>query len=144
MEIHLPESKGDVYREGDYVVIATSSTDLCPVESVEMNLALTRITHPSDYLFRAITKTKTHQYLRVANIPLSYSTARTLILSALTKIGLDKSLFGVHSMRPGGASAAANNGVPDGFLKRHGMWRSERAKDDYIKDTSDRLSVSQI
>lgn len=62
----------------------------------------------------------------------------------LTSIGLDKAKFGLHSLRSGGASAAANAGVPDGWFKRHGRWRSENAKDGYVKDKlEDRLTVSR-
>ena len=44
----------------------------------------------------------------------------------------------------GGASAAANAGVPDRMFKRHGRWRCENAKDGYVKDSlKDWLSVSQ-
>ena len=52
--------------------------------------------------------------------------------------------FGMHSLRAGGATAAANAGVPDRLFKRHGRWRSESAKDCYVKDSVDsRLSVSK-
>ena len=37
-----------------------------------------------------------------------------------------------------GVIAAANAGVPDRLLKRHGRWRSETAKDGYIKDSVER------
>ena len=58
--------------------------------------------------------------------------------------GFDASKFGMHSLRSGGASAAANAGVPDHLFKRHGRWRSETAKDGYIKDSTDALmSVSR-
>ena len=44
----------------------------------------------------------------------------------------------------GGASAAANAGVPDRFFKCHGRWKSETAKDGYVKDSLDeRLKVSR-
>ena len=43
--------------------------------------------------------------------------------------------FGLHSLRAGGATAAANSKVPDRCFKRHGRWRSENAKDSYVKDT---------
>ena len=53
-------------------------------------------------------------------------------------------MYGVHSLQAGGATAAANAGVPDHAFKRHGHWRSESAKDGYIKDTLDyRLDVSK-
>ncbi|KAJ8304451.1 hypothetical protein KUTeg_018034, partial [Tegillarca granosa] len=34
----------------------------------------------------------------------------------------------------GGATAAANNGVSDRLFKRHWRWKSEKAKDMYVKD----------
>ena len=51
----------------------------------------------------------------------------------LKELGLDPKQFGLHSLRGGGASAAANAGVPDRWFKRHGRWISENAKDGYIK-----------
>ncbi|KAL5497418.1 hypothetical protein EMCRGX_G013885 [Ephydatia muelleri] len=41
----------------------------------------------------------------------------------------------MHSLRAGGATAAANAGVPDRLFKRHGRWKSESAKDGYVKDS---------
>ena len=62
----------------------------------------------------------------------------------LSSIGLDATKFGMHSFRAGGATAAANAGVPDRLFKRHGRWRSESAKDGYVKDSvKARLSVSK-
>ena len=37
-------------------------------------------------------------------------------------------LFGLHSFRSGGATAAANNGVKYRLFKRHGRWKSEKAR----------------
>ena len=69
---------------------------------------------------------------------------RELILQNLAALGLDPKQFGLHSLRSGGASAAANAGVPDRLFKRHGRWRSENAKDGYVKDSMEsRLSVSR-
>ncbi|XP_060597906.1 uncharacterized protein LOC132751710 [Ruditapes philippinarum] len=76
--------------------------------------------------------------------PLSYTRARELILDMFEHIGLDKSKFGLHSLRSGGASAAANAGVSDRLFKRHRRWKSEKAKDSYVKDDIDkRLLVSK-
>ena len=51
--------------------------------------------------------------------------------------------FGQHSLRAGGATAACNFGISGRLFKRHGWWKSETAKDDYIKDSfSDRILVS--
>ena len=50
----------------------------------------------------------------------------------------------MHSLRAGRATAAANAGVNDRMFKRHGRWRSESAKDGYVKDSVERrLSVSK-
>jgi hypothetical protein len=52
--------------------------------------------------------------------------------------------FGVHSFRSGGATAAANSGIPNRLFKRHGRWKSEASKDDHIKDDLKRIfSVTQ-
>ena len=65
-----------------------------------------------------------------------YSRLRELQLRAL---GYDDSSFGLHSLRAGGATVAANNGVPDRLFKRHGRWRSETAKDGYILDSEEAM-----
>jgi hypothetical protein len=69
---------------------------------------------------------------------------RELFLGKLQSLGYDSSLYGVHSLRAGGATLAANSGVLDRMFKRHGRWRSETAKDGYIKDTLEaRLAVTK-
>ena len=75
---------------------------------------------------------------------ISYTRVRELVLTLLESIGLDRKQFGLHSLRSGGASAAANAGVPDRCFKRHGRWKSENAKDGYVKDDlQQRLDVSR-
>jgi hypothetical protein len=52
--------------------------------------------------------------------------------------------YALHSLRSGGATTAANLGISDRLFKKHGRWRSETAKDEYIKDSlKDRLIVSE-
>ena len=54
------------------------------------------------------------------------------------------SAIGTHSLRSGGATAAANTGIPDRLFKRHSRWSSDSAKDGYVKDSlSSRVSVSK-
>ena len=75
---------------------------------------------------------------------LAYSNLRTIFLDALRPHVNDVSLFCLHSLRSAGATCAANRGIPDRLFKRHGRWRSETAKDGYIKDSiEERLRVSQ-
>ena len=69
---------------------------------------------------------------------------RELMLHKLSSLGFEAAAFGMHSFRAGGATAAANAGVPDRLFKRHGRWQSESAKDGYIKDDERaQLSVSK-
>ncbi|KAK3100380.1 hypothetical protein FSP39_019046 [Pinctada imbricata] len=54
--------------------------------------------------------------------------------------------FGLHSMRSGGATQAANASlsVGDRCLKRHGRWKTDSSKDRYIADSVEkRLEVSK-
>ena len=75
---------------------------------------------------------------------LSYSRLRELMLEAFKYIVPDISAIGTHSLRSGGATAAANAGVQDRPFKHHGRWASESAKDGYVQDSlSSRLSVSK-
>ena len=44
----------------------------------------------------------------------------------------------------GGATTAAGSGVPDRLFKRHGRWRSDKAKDGYVEDSvQSQLKVTQ-
>lgn len=59
---------------------------------------------------------------------MTYTRARELLLDAFKIVGVDLE-YGLHSLRNGGATTAANNNVPDRLFKVHGRWRSENAKD---------------
>ena len=63
---------------------------------------------------------------------------------AFSQLGYSTKLFGLHSLGSGGATAAVIAGVNDRLFKRHGRWRSEKAKDGYVKDNLEALlSVSK-
>lgn len=96
---------------------------------------------PDSYLFRAVTVTSNNKFgsFKKMNRPISYTTTRENALDALASIGLDRTRFGLHSLRAGGATAAANADVPDRLFKRHGRWRSETAKDGYVEDDAEHL-----
>ena len=51
--------------------------------------------------------------------------------------------FGLHSLRSGGASAAANNGISDRLMSKQGRWSSEKARNGYIKDSVVKRLTSQ-
>lgn len=147
MKVFVERSKTDVYREGAWVLIARTGKATCPVALVIRYFSLANLDPVSDeFIFRALTFLKScgKYKLRNAASPLSYTRAREIVLNAFEGIGLKRSDYGLHSLRAGGASAAANSNINDRLFKRHGRWKSEKAKDGYIKDNVDSLlSVSK-
>ena len=147
VEIVIEKSKTDVYRQGNTVVIARTNNATCPVAMLERYMNIARIAFGSnEFIFRAISfRKRSNSYvLCKLNKPLSYSRARELLLQTLSSLGFDTKLFGLHSLRSGGASAAAHNRIPERLLKLHGRWKSDLAKDGYIKENiSNRLLVSK-
>ena len=81
---------------------------------------------PDKLVFRGLSSTKQGYRLRDSG-GISFTRSHELVLEKLKAIGLDAKQFGMHSLRSGGTSAAANAGVPDRLLKRHGRWLSETA-----------------
>ena len=144
IKLHIESSKTDQFREGAEVVVALTGTITCPVAALEQYIKLASIDVTStECLFRAIVKTKNGEKLRKGG-SVSYTRVRELILGKIRSLGFDADQFSVHSFRAGGATVAANSGVPDRMFKRHGRWRSENAKDGYIKDSLEaRLDVSK-
>ena len=145
MKIFLESSKTDQYCNGSQVVIVHTGSRICSVAMMERYLTLAAVTSASNkFLFRGLVKTKAGYQLR-ASEGLSYFRVRELVLEKLSALGLDKRLFGLHSLHSGGASTAAQAGVPDRLLSAmvDGA-ASETAKDGYVQDKlEDRLSVSR-
>eukprot|EP00731_Ephydatia_muelleri_P008337 Em0004g675a len=122
MVVKIESSKTDQYREGASLVIARTR---------------------QAKLFRGIVHANSGECLRKDG-GLSYTRLRELLLEKLSQLGFDPALFGMHSLRAGGATAAANAGVEERLFKRHGHWKSESAKDGYVKDSlKRRLKVSK-
>ena len=144
MAVHIASSKTDQYRQGDNVLVARTGSATCLVNMLERYYTMAALSTQSKlHLFRGIVVTKNGKRLRSQG-SLSYTRLRELFLSKLFQLGFDPKQFGLHSLRSGGASAAANAGVPDRLFKRHGHWHSESAKDGYIKDSvSALMSVSE-
>lgn len=146
MKVFIEKSKTDVYRGGKWMYISTGISSTCPVEIIRLYLRKGGFESQKKeaYLFRAVTKTKHKEYLREKNRHITYSTMRHHLLQSLTRVGEEAKEFGTHSLRSGGATAAANAGVPDRLFKRHGRWKTDRAKNGYIKENlKDLLLVSQ-
>lgn len=144
MSVHICSSKTDQFRQGDTVLVARTNHSTCPVAMMEKYVAAAGITLSSELrLFRGVNPTSKGEQLRPSG-GLSYTRMRELFLAKLDQLGYDRKQFGLHSLRAGGATAAAAAGIPDRLFKRHGRWRSETAKDGYVKDPEEsRLAVSK-
>ena len=144
MFVRIASSKSDQYRQGDSVIVARTGSSACPVAMLEHYYDMAALPKLSKlHLFRGIVVTKSGERLRSQG-SLSYTRLRELFLSKLFELGFNPKQFGLHSLWSGSASAAANAGVPDRLFKHHGRWRSESAKDSYVKDSMTSLmSVSE-
>lgn len=140
--VFMESSKTDKYRDGSWIMIAKTGTMLCPVKNLEKFIQWSGLKN-DDYLFCNISCTKKGYKIRKCNNAMSYTNLREQFLEALRPHVGDVSKYCLHSLRSGGASAAANSGVKDRMFKRHGRWLSDKAKDGYVKDNlEERLSVS--
>ncbi|KAK3095272.1 hypothetical protein FSP39_012523 [Pinctada imbricata] len=144
--LFIEKSKTDQHREGHYVVIAKVDSPACPVKMLKEYLALAEIDDEEEnFLFRQLSFChSSNSYKLRKSGHLSYTRVRELFLEKLHCLGLDTTKFGLHSLRSGGATAAANAGISDRLFKKHGRWRSDRAKDGYVKENiHSLLSVSK-
>ena len=144
LTIHLVRSKTDQLRQGSEVLVARTNNSTCPVAMLERYMQSTSMApHDQRFLFRPIQSTRKGEFLRDTG-KISYSCLRDLFRKKLSDLGFPPNEFGLHSLRAGGATAAANAKVPDRMFKRHGRWKSENAKDGYVKDdVKSRLEVSR-
>ena len=144
MKIKILKSKTDQLRQGDELLIARTGNRTCPVAMLERYMHRIAMA-PDDqrFLFRPIQRTKHDESLRQSG-KISYTCLRDLFKTKIADLGLPPSNFGLHSLRAGGATAAANAKVPDRLFKRYSCWKLETTKDGYVKDhVRSRLEVSQ-
>ena len=123
--IHLFESKTDQFRQGDDVTIARTFKSTCPVAITEGYFQA--LGDPEDSPLPVL------KGLIPTNHGLSYTRTREIVLQALRPFVPDVHSFGLHSLRSGGASAASNSQIPSHLISMHGRWKSEKARNVYIK-----------
>ena len=114
LSIFIEKSKKDIYREGSWVYLTKLDTVLCPIELVSQYFKKGNISdNCQKYIFRGIITTKSHSKLRSCDKHISYTCVRENVIEGLKNIVAETKLFGLHSLRAGGATAAANLGVND-------------------------------
>ena len=139
----ITRSKTDQYRQGNEVLISKGCTVACPVNMYIRYLSLVGQENDCFYIFRPVFRSKDVCKLIYKNKKLSYTAARSNIVSLLKSVAGNDVNIGLHSLRAGGATEAANASVNDRCLKRHGRWKTDSAKDGYIVDSIEkRLEIS--
>ena len=142
--INITKSKNDQYRAGNQVLIAKGSTSACPYNMMLRYLSVASIsTESKHFLFKPAFRSKGVSELITKDKQLSYTRARECIVKLLSSVAPERD-FGLHSLRSGGATAAANTDIGGRCLKRHGRWRRDESRDGYIEDSLEkRLRVTQ-
>ena len=133
--IFIDKSKIDQERKGDTVVLASCpSSPLCPVRWFRLYNSIAR---SKDFVFHSTFKSAA----KLAN-----ATPNGILKRWLVSLGLsDKEVktYGSHSLRKGGATAAAAKRVRMHLLKRHGRWRSDAVFIYIVDPLVARLEVSR-
>ena len=135
-ELSIVRSKTDQTAKGAKVIISRTKSKACPVLALQKYLITAQIPESSsEFIFRKVSFLRKSGTYKLRQGPhLSYSRAREILLQNLSALGLDKSKFGLHSFRSGGATSASNRGVPDRLIKKHGRWKTDFAKDGYVRE----------
>ena len=95
-------------------------------------------------LFSSLSKTNSGYVMRSSR--LSYSRCRKVFKGAHGVLGCDPKVYGLHSLHLGGIPSVVNNYnykiVSERLLKLHSRWKTDVAKDMYVKEAdSSCLSV---
>lgn len=85
-----------------------------------------------EFLFRLITSSRNHKRLVSVSKPISYSVYRDSFKTSFSDIVPNISNFSTHSARSGSATLAANSGVCEENIQRHGRWASVEVKNIYV------------
>ena len=141
LEISIAKSKNDQLRKRNVVLISDSLSDISPVQLIK--LYLSRLQIPDDcnkFIFRPLVTSKSSHSLIAIDRHISYSTFREHLKSDLFGIVDDLSKFNSQSLR-----SAANAGIEEPLIQRHGPWRSVSSKNMYMYDAqSKKLEVSRL
>ena len=107
--------------KGRDVLIAKTGLPTCPVNILNRYLNLASIENTSqEFIFSPLYLSKSENVHKLRkSCQLSYTRSGEMLVSALEGIGLDKKKFGLHSLRSGGATAAAAAGIDDRLFKKH-------------------------
>ena len=130
--------------------IAKSGGVTCPHSLLSRYFSAASIDHNSSaYIFRTLQPHRKDSSHTLDPRRLSYTRCRELVKESLLAIGINSVSYSTQSLQSGGATFIANNlsklGSSDRLLMLHGHWKSESAKNTYIKHSLDsRLQLTKL
>lgn len=141
LKIMFKGGKNDQYSEGSERVVASNpNSNRCPVE---LTLNYFKFLGPaySGFLVPSCTSKNAPN----PDKPVPYSGALTDMKKLMSLLGYDAKLYGEHSGKRGGATAAAAHGATEEQLKRLGGWRSAAMPAKYVDlSIPTRISMSEL
>lgn len=133
--VFVRRAKNDVYREGNKVYIKRSFSKYCPVSLLERYILMAEVDLNSNLpLFRPLRLFKSSNTYKLYGDKLSYTRCREVFKNCLKDLGLAYNLYGLQSLRSGGATSVVSDStsLSEPLLKLHGRWKSDCAKDMYV------------
>ena len=139
----LRGSKTDQLRKGNEVPIAKSGKQLCPIGSLQEHVNFLQNhghVNSNTPLFPRFHSPNSKTGFSSRTI--SYSSINDDFKKAVANSHLKGQKIGLHSLRAGGATAAAQAGFSGEEIKAHGRWRSESSQIRYVEtDLKTQLSI---
>lgn len=131
-KLRLRRSKSEQYQCVFIDIFATNS-EFCPVSALQHYVNMQQRNH---------NHTKNEPLFWSLSRPLSACRFNYLFKLLLSSAGLNCKKYSSHSLRSGGATVAADAGVPAWVIQRLGRWRSDCFKI-YIKNTKNCIRKAQ-
>ena len=119
VQLHLKQSKTDQFRQGAFIYLSRTGTDLCPVSALLAYLAI-RGDAPGPL------------FIHQDKSPLTKQNLILMLRSTLQEAGIDATYYSGHSFRIGTTTTAAACGISETIIMQMGRWRSS-AYQAYIK-----------
>ena len=134
IELTLPASKTDPFRQGIQLIIAGSHDEACPVRAMKQLLAMDTHCQETAPLFCVG---------RREQLPFTRQHVVEKLQELGTTAGLGQATWNGHSFRRGAATWAAEVGISESQIQTLGRWRSDAYKA-YIKySQEERISLSE-
>jgi hypothetical protein len=96
----VPESKTEIYRQGQHVFIAKSNAETRPGVLINRYLEKANI---------SLNDSSVHLFRNLGMRFVSYTRFREIYRECLKELGYDEKLYGLHSFRAGGATTIAKS-----------------------------------